>query len=475
MGLTDIRDSIINRLEKTGFITAGTQRKKAPRFIKIQSMVPEGGKENIIIESLLTANRLGISIPGTTNAYQNYGAQVSETYRKYNGQADFGNQQTRVVIDLRTAFIAGEGVSISTENEQTADWIEQFLERNYFNGNKFINAVKGSEMTGQSLLLIKPQLWKDESVYIKISRLPYVISKEYRPVYLDDTIRDEVVAIQIKKEGNWVTSGFSDFVYIRTGGDDTNSYDAVTKVGVVLTDIENYDRAIKDMRRNNHIFARITPTWETETEAEAKTIRDQVNQQKWKIGDAFMGAAKFKYETPGSGAHENLAAELVATIKNISSITGIPVHWLGYVDLMSNRSTAETLYEAIKNATINERSEWQTGMYNLILKAQEMYIDSGGTDLPKLDYDFIVKLPLISFSDFFDRIKAYSQAFADRAISIDDYRNAIPGINPMKTKKAVELEEKEAEEKLVRVGLDLQTLNQEENEDGESDESSSGE
>ena len=469
MGLIDIRDSIINRLEKTGFITAGKRSKKAPRFIKIQSMIPEGAKDHIIIESLLTANRLGTSIPGTINAYTNFTSQVLETYRKYNGQADFGNQQTRVVIDLRTAFIAGEGISISAENEQTSNWIEQFLERNYFNGNRFINAVKGSEMTGQSLLLIKPDIWKDESIYVKISRLPYVVLRAYRPVYRDDTIRDEIIAIQIKKDGNWVMSGFNNFVYIRTGGDDTNSFDAVTKIGIVLTDVENYDRAIKDMRRNNHIFARITPVWETETEAEAKQIRDQVNQQKWKIGDAFMGPAKFDYKTPGEGAHENLNTELVATIKNISSITGIPVHWLGYVDLMSNRSTAETLYEAIKNATINERSEWQTGIYNLIIKAEEMYIDSGGTDLPKLDYDFIVKLPLISFSDFFDRIKAYSQAFADRAISIDDYRNAIPGINPMKTKKAVEAEDKEAEDKLIKAGFGLQNLNEEEeNEDDES-------
>ena len=116
MALVDIRNSIINRLEKTGFITAGTRNRIVPRYIKIQSMIPEGAKEQIIIESLLIANRLGTSVPGTLNAYQTYSSQVSETYRKYNGQADFGNQQTRIAIDLRTAFIAGEGISISAEN-----------------------------------------------------------------------------------------------------------------------------------------------------------------------------------------------------------------------------------------------------------------------------------------------------------------------------------------------------------------------
>ena len=463
MGLIDIRNNIINRLEKTGFLTSNQSKKKLPRFIKIQSMVPEGGKENIIIESLLTANRLGTSIPGTTNGYQTYGSQVMETYRKYNGQADFGNQQTRTIIDLRTAFIAGEGISITTENEQTGNWINKFLDQNDFNGTKFINAVKGSEMSGQSLLLLKPDIWRDNSLYIKISRLPYTISKAYRPVYLDDLIRDDIIAIQIKKDGIWVMSGLDNFVYVRTGGDDTNSFDAVTKVGVILTDVENYDRAIKDMRRNNHVFARITPAWKTNTDAEAKTILKQISQTKWKIGDVFAGPAEFDYKTPGQGAHENLSFELVATIKNISSVTGIPVHWLGYVDLMSNRSTAETLYEMIKNGTINERSAWEVATYDTILKAQEMYIDAGGTELGKLDDDFQVNMPLISFSNFFEIIKGYSLALADGAVSIDDYRSIIPGTNPIDTKRAVELAKKESEDELIRVGLEIQKQNQNQN------------
>ena len=51
-------------------------------------------------------------------------------------------------------------------------------------------------------------------------------------------------------------------------------------------------------------------------------------------------------------------------------------------------------------------------------------------------------------------VKALNMAYADEAISIDDYRNAIPGINPLKTAKAVEIERAENAAMLVKMGVD---------------------
>lgn len=423
------------------------------RVIDIQASYPEGSKDYVIIESMLTGIPINVAVPGTTNAYRTYEAQVGETYRKYNGFADFGAQQLRTIIDLRIAFIAGEGISISCQDERTAAWIEMFLQKNELTGSALTNAVKGAEMAGQCLLLLKEGIWKDGSVYIKASRVPYVSRIPYRAVYSDILIRDKIIDIQIKKEGMWVSAGYSNFIYVRTGGDDTNSQGPVTKTGVVLTDIENYDRAIKDMRRNNHIFARVTPTFQTKDNSETKSLTDMLAKMKWKIGQAFIGTAKFAYESPEAGAYENLTAELVATIKTISSVTGVPVHWLGYVDLMSNRATAQTLYELIKNGTIIERILWQQGLYDMILKGQELYIDAGGEELSKLNYDFEVKLPLIDFSEFLERVKALNLAYGDAAISIDDYRNMLPGIDPLKTRRAIEKAEKEARAQLVKAGV----------------------
>jgi len=442
------------------------KRKKKPitRTIKIQGVTPEGAKDYIMIESLLTGVRFNVSVPGTTNAFNTYESQVSETYRKYNALSSFGNQQVRTVIDLRTAFIAGEGISISCEDDLTSDWIEKFLLRNLLQGPNFINAVKGSEMCGQALFVLQISEWLDKSLFVRAIRFPYTIKEPFKPVFKNPRLKDEVIDIVIKKELGYESANFRNFIYIRTGGDDGNTEGPCTKTGVVLTDMENYDRAIKDMRRNNHIFARITPTWEVDSAAEAKSLSSKLSQMKWKIGEAFIGKAKFKYETPQTGAHENLATELASTIKTISSVTSVPVHWLGYVDLMSNRATAESLYELIKNGTIVERQFWESSLYNMIIKGQELYIDAGGEEISKLNYDFEVRLPLIDFNEFLNRVKGLQIAYMDQAISIDDYRNMLPGIDPLKTKRAIEQEDKKAEEKIMSQGGKNNFITEEENE-----------
>ncbi len=413
---------------------------------------------------MLTGRILNTSVPGTMNAFTTYDSQVRATYAKYNSRESFGNQQTRTVVDLRTAFIAGEGVSVVAEKEQTKQWIKDFLFRNRLNGSSFINAVKGSEMAGQALFILEPALWRDDTLFTKASRLPYSIKKAYKPVYMDNDIRDEVRDILIRKDGVWVSAGLENFIYVRTGGDDTNEDGPTTKVGVVLTDIENYDRAIKDIRRLNHVVARVTPVFQTKSDTATASITKLLNGGKWKIGDAYIGEAEFSYEVPETGAHENLIMELTSTIKTISGTTGVPVHWFGYVDLMSNRSTAETLYEMIKNQTIDERTQWEFALYDMIIKAQELFIDSGGQGL-SLDYNFQVKLPLIDFGKFLERVRAYSLAYADTAISLADYRNAIPGIDPSETERAVEKEKEEQDRLLIPTGTDITNIE----ENGEDD------
>lgn len=423
----------------------------------------EGQLSKVELESLLTGTVFTNSIPGTENYYKNYVSQVREVYKKYNGQADFGVAQTRAVVDLRTAMISGEGISIGTEDEQLAEWIDDFLTKNeIINGRELSNGIKGTEMAGQlifNLKVEKPDRDKDKeeekSVFIRINRLGYNLEKPFRVRYKEGIYNNtDISHIEVKNKvsGLWEKLSLENFIYIRTGGDDLNLYDPTTKVGVVLTDIENYDRCIKDMRQNNHILARITPYFETKTDNEAKTLRAKLAAIKWKIGQAIIGTAKFSYATPGTGAHDNLKTEMFATIKNISGTTGVPVHWLGHADLMSNRSTAETLYEVIKQHTIIERTIWEGALYNLILKAQELYIDNGGTDL-KFNKDFQVKIPLIDFAGFLKMIQALEIAYRDGAISKDDYMNLVPGIDPYKTKKAIAAEMEEEGMELLRNGI----------------------
>lgn len=415
----------------------------------IQGMRPEAERSAVELTSLLTGRRIGGSIQGLQNEYTTYDSQVDELYKKYNGESEWGCAQTRSLIDIRSAFISGEGLSVSCKDEKTSEWIEEYIDKNKLNGLGFVRMVKGGEFTGQQILTNNIE-GSDKNMYVKIKRVPYY--KEFPYNYIPKIPRgkdfDDLVLFAEKNRFEKIKVSYPSMVYVPIGGDDILSHGPTPKIGVVLTDLENYDRALKDMRRNNHILARITPTFETKTEKETTSLISLLKQMKWKIGKAFIGSAKLEYKTPGQGCHENLKTEMVATLKTISAVSGMPVHWLGYVDLMSNRSTADSLYEFINNATLSERIIWQTSIYDLIIKAQEMYIDAGGKNISKVNTDFEVKIPLIDYSNFLDKIRALSMAFNDNAITMDDYRNGIPGIDPLKTKRQMEEEEKNEIKKL---------------------------
>lgn len=431
--------------------SSDSKRTRRPLKV-IQAAVPEGASYQTIIESMLTGNILNVSVPGTTTAYKNYDSQVAETYKKYNGHADYGNTQIRAIIDLRTAMIAGEGISVSCPNSKTAEWIDNFLTVNDLQGESFINLVKGSELAGQALIVFKSDINPHTGeLYTKTIRVPYLTTHPYKAIYTDPLLREEVDYIKVKKDGIWQRASIGRYVYVRTGGDDADTLGPTTRAGVILTDAENYDRASRDIRRLNHILARITPVFETSSPSETNATKQFLNNKKWKIGEVFIGQAKMSYATPGGGAHDNLIKELVTSIKTITAVTGVPVHWLGFVDLMSNRATAESLYELIKHATILERVTWQKSLYQLILYAQEQYIDSGGRGL-LLDPNFEVKLPLIDFSNFKEKVEAYSLAYSDQAISLDDYRSGLPGIDPLKTAEAIDAEEQQTINRLVKSG-----------------------
>ncbi|MCK5609606.1 hypothetical protein KAR91_47465 [Candidatus Pacearchaeota archaeon] len=465
-------------------------RKKAElkELIKkeIQSFGPEGADSDLILQSLLSGEIL-TGPGGLSNVYRTYTSQHQAIYRKYNGRDEFGNAQVRAVADIRTAFIAGEGLSVysNKENESFENWVNDFLTDNGLHGNKFFRFVQGAELSGDAVFDLKTTdksrlsglgVSSDEDTFVRVLRYPTHPNKDVKYKMSDPT--DFHCASNFSQKGTGKSKDgklnredikMSHPMVLIIGGDDALSWGSTTKLGMVLSDCENYDRALKDIRRLNHVLARITPVWETKSEKETKEIGLAVQSRKWKIGDAQIGTAKFKYEVPTTGAHQNLESELKSSVKSISGPTGVPVHWFGFVDLMSNRATADSLYESVNNATIMERTSWATFIKEMIIVAQQLYIDAGGKAISKVETNFSVNIPLISFTKMLDHIKALSLAFADGAISIDDYRGRLPGINPLETKKAVEQTKEENMERMFST-IDKETSSDDEDDKNNKDE-----
>lgn len=405
---------------------------KKIQALEKQIQATEGAISNVILESLLTSTPLNTA--GAENIYTTYSAQTNAIYKKYNGRDTLGNWQLRGVVDTRSAFIAGEGPSVICKDDKTSEFLDNFLQFNKMYGSKFFNAVKQAEMEGRELLYLKKDD-KNRNIKVLRHRSQYCGGKEYEVIYKDNNDPDSIDSVLIKQKDGKKERLKEEFIYVITGGDGSNTYETTTRAGLVLWEIESYDRTKNAMRKNNHLFGKVTPVFTSENPQDVANFKALAKSKDWKIGDVISALkGNFDLVVPDVGAMENLKAEQVTCAKAISFNTGIPVHWMGYTDLMSNRSTADSLYETINNATILERSVWEEGLYMLCVKAQEIAIDAGyyeGT----VNTDFEVKIPLISFSKMREHVMSLSLAYGDGAISLQDYRNRLPGINPYKTQQ----------------------------------------
>jgi hypothetical protein len=369
------------------------------------------------------------------NNYTSYDLQVKAIDDKYNCTADYGSTLTRAVIDTRTAFICGSGLSFTAKNEATKEFIEIFLKHNELTGTNLINLVQGGEKEGKQLIILKPN--RKEQVY---ETRQFSYNTNHYTVNTKDDDYTEIVNITYSDDlGNDYTISIDKSVYVKLGGSENNINITPPRIANVLTQIDNYERALYDLRENNHLFGFTTPHIKTQTQNDAKAIQQQLSASKWKIGDAFVGTADFAFVSPTTGASDTLKEEMSLNLKLISGNTGIPVHWLGWTDLMSNRAVAEELLEFVNVSTKKERLIWEMKMKELIIKAMILSVDAG-FEGAVYDTDFEVFLPFVSLQ----QVKALSETWLplqqSGVISMASFRNMIPNVDPEKEEDLMEQE-----------------------------------
>lgn len=368
----------------------------------------EGGQVRIDYKRADTAAGR-ISEAGDRQQYLTYDVQVNELYRMLEGLADFGGELTKAVLDYRTSFLAGEGLRLTGEG---AGWAEDFLAANQYNGQRLIDAVMDAEVTGHILLSLEATV-----PYPTISRWPVDGSESWKPVYQGD----RVVAIEQERDGRQemlFTAG-DPFVYVRTGGHGNvwRFPQPTTRLCLAVSSLKSYDRALAQIRDVNDHGARITPAWTAANRQALNELFQHVKESKWSIGDHAITDGEFKYEVPGTGAVDTLTRELAAVVKDIAGLTGIPVHWLGYTDLMSNRATADSLFETIRAATLRERLALEEGFAEVCRRAAVM---AGRSP------DIIVNMPLLSFRDFQSRSDTLLALQERGIIGVEDIRAQLP-------------------------------------------------
>lgn len=392
--------------------------------------------QSFIIDDILTA-RAADSTNYTGNEYRSYGPAVKEISNKYKGNADWGVFQTGNIIDLRAAFIISEGINVIGDKKDAAkelEFAEAFLKYNDLDREVPQELAKEAEIEGKILLKLA---WeetdkKDKEAGMVSLRFISWTDKNYKIKNAPEDYMDYIEAVWRPKSGKEETLKKHEFVYKKFGGRVSAPNDAQPKVMKCLTQIEYLDKALRDWREIDRLFATPTPHIECETPQQAAKIMEEIKSNpNFKIKKFLAHTGKFSFAGPDIRGMTSLENEIITLAKMISGATGIPVHFLGLPDLLSNRATASNLGQLIYASTSKERQIWMGAYEESIAKAMVMYNKnalaqkSGALDPSKIT----VEIPFPSEESWLHYEKVWLPLWLSGKISDELALSLLPGID----------------------------------------------
>lgn len=417
------------------------------------------------------------------NNYTEYSGMVDTAYKMYNAEASYGASIFSPLVDTRVAIIGGDGLNVNAKKPATRKFIESFLKMNKLNGSGLIRSMRIGEMEGKDLLVLSPKKLKDDDKKLMNGNQDYIAVNNFSwhelkyKVDFDSADGNTPTKITYSKNGNESeevqTVPLKSSVYVQLGGV-VGANKTVHKCHKILTQCENLDRAGYDLRNNSHLFGKIAPNWYLDPktfpgwEAEATAISNKLSSDEYQIGQGYAGPADFNFKAPPGDGVEILIKDILTSLKLISSMTGIPIHWLSWPELMSNRATAENISKMLEISSRAERLIWEEAFTELIEKAMLMAVDKLGFD-NNIIGDFTVTLPTLQIEDVFEMLEKLS-AWVGTYISRETFMNRIPRIDPITEDKRIKKENEERAEDTPSLtsGVDPATIQrmQEEAENG---------
>jgi hypothetical protein len=458
MGIFFTNRAKLQEMERELAITKRAADDRAAAHVQEMAALGEKNKklyhdQELLVKDILSLQEVMTSYKG--NDYRDYAEAVTAIAAKYTNTADWGCVQTRAIIDLRAAFILGEGLQVTHTTETRAEaeaelqFVDDFFSYNGLDHEMAQEIVKESEIEGKCA--IKLFYEEDEEAFEK---RPGMVSARF----LSWSSKRYVVEADAEdylwyKRIVWPATATApagaltepEFVYKKFSGRINDPNDAQPRIMGCLTEIDRLDKALRDLREINHLFASPTPDFMVDDPVMADRLLSQIKDINWKIGKVIVHTGTFQLISPEVAGVANLIAEIELLVKLISGTTGIPIHYLGLLDLLKNRATGDNTRELVMAATTRERAIWEGAFGELVEKAMLMYNDV--TKKTPLDPSKVsVSIPLVT-QDHWDRIAAVLiPAVTAGIVSKEFVAEQIPGVDmEAEAKRAEKREAKEAE------------------------------
>jgi len=413
------------------------------RFGRSKHRIQELESENrrlAKVQELLVDNILAVQESETKytgNAYKDYASAIQEIALKYNGYADWGGVQVGNIIDIRAAYIIGQGIKIKTTDDQAENELEfanRFIETAGLDHELAQDLAREAEIEGKILIKLfpieQPVLVGEPMPPLQIGMrwVSWTTNKYSVNVNADDYLKVENVTWQSMNKGQ-VTLSPDAFIYKRFAGRLDVPNETMPRVGKCLTHIENLDKALRDWRQINKLYAAPTPEIECTDARQAQSVHEQIEKINWKIGKFFAHTGTFNYKQPSADGQKALESEIITLMKLISGATGVPIHFLGAPELTTKYGAAnEGLLELIAMSTSKEREIWRGAYKELLTKAMKMW--NAVSKKTPLDPEKIdIELPQIT-KEQWDRLTAtWLPLYTAGTISLQTMLEQVPGLD----------------------------------------------
>jgi hypothetical protein len=410
--------------------------------------------------------RRGFTTDYRGNIYNSYPTAVNAINEKYNAIDEWGVVLTGNIIDVRSAFTVPAGLEVipTTKDEDIQpelDFANEFLDFNGLDDEIPFEFAKEAEIEGK---LCVQSFWEPDFIWndskrkaqtgmVKIRFLPWTTT-HYNVITTTDYMDFEKITYKIEGQAKPVVIEKPDFTYRRFGGRIDRPNEPAMKIWKCLTQIDFLDMALRDWREIDRLFASPTPYFKTNTELEAKRLMAELDKMNWKIKKLLAGTAEFKFVGPDISGIQNLLNEITTLAKIISGTTGVPVHFLGLPDLLSNRATANNLMELVWASTVKERETWNSAYTEILRKAIDKWNENldGKTQLRN---DVLrVEIQEVSSEQWVHLEKVFIPLLLAGKVSLEYVLSQIPNLD---SQEELDRQENMENEELERTKAELDT------------------
>jgi hypothetical protein len=425
--------------------------------VEVQRLIAENCRlvkvQELLVDNILTVQEKETTYTG--NRYKDYAGVIAEVANKYTGAADWGVIQVGNIVDLRAAYIIGQGIKIkkvvgddpdpesnqkgqpkkkSTDGDAELEFAERFIDKNELDHEFAQDMAREAEIEGKVLIklfpIVPPVVMGEPTpdIDIGIRWISWTTNKYIVHVNEDDYLRVEKVTWKPVKGGE-VTLLPDACVYKRFAGRLDIPNETFPRVAKCLTQIENLDMALRDWRQINKLYAAPTPHIECETKEQAKDINERMDKVNWKIGKFFAHTGVFEYAQPSSEGQKAIESEIITLMKVISGCTGVPINALGCPELTTKYGAdSQAMLDLIAMSTSKEREVWRACYQELLTKAMKMWnLVSKKTPL---NPDLVqVGIPMVT-KEQWDRITmTWLPLFNSQAITLPTLLEQVPGLD----------------------------------------------